>query len=121
MSTTHHILILKINVTLLIQSIQSIIIAAGRAICSFILCFIYFITGWFEIDEAKNTNVYVSGLPEDTTMQEFQELMTKCGIIMVEEETGVPKLKLYKDSEGNLKGDGLCSYLKVGVSDTMLL
>lgn len=68
--------------------------------------------GWFEIDEDKNTNVYVSGLPEDITMQEFQELMTKCGIIMVEEETGAPKLKLYKDSEGNLKGDGLCSYLK---------
>lgn len=76
--------------------------------------------GWFEMDEEKNTNVYVSGLPEDITMQEFQELMTKCGIIMVEEETGAPKLKLYKDSGGNLKGDGLCSYLKVSL-DTMLL
>lgn len=24
------------------------------------------------------------------------------------------KVKLYKDKEGNLKGDGLCCYLKVG-------
>lgn len=68
--------------------------------------------GWFNIDDEKNTNVYVSGLPEDTTMEEFKELMNKCGIIQEEEESGKPKLKLYKDSEGNLKGDGLCTYLK---------
>ncbi|XP_033112010.1 HIV Tat-specific factor 1-like [Anneissia japonica] len=67
---------------------------------------------WFEVDEEKNTNVYVSGLPEDITMDEFKELMGKCGIIMVNEETEEQKLKLYKDSDGNLKGDGLCCYLK---------
>ena len=26
---------------------------------------------------------------------------------------GVPKLKLYADEDGHLKGDGLCCYLKV--------
>ena len=28
--------------------------------------------------------------------------------------TGEPKVKLYRDAEGQLKGDGLCCYLKVG-------
>ncbi|XP_071819070.1 17S U2 SnRNP complex component HTATSF1-like [Apostichopus japonicus] len=68
--------------------------------------------GWFEIEGEKNTNVYVSGLPDDTTLDEFKELMNKCGIITEEEDTGKPRLKLYTDSEGNLKGDGLCTYLK---------
>ena len=30
--------------------------------------------------------------------------------------TGAPKVKLYTDEEGYLKGDGLCCYLKVGVA-----
>ena len=30
--------------------------------------------------------------------------------------TGAPKIKLYTDEEGHLKGDGLCCYLKVGVA-----
>ncbi|XP_071955260.1 17S U2 SnRNP complex component HTATSF1-like [Antedon mediterranea] len=67
---------------------------------------------WFEIEDDKNTNVYVSGLPDDVTMDEFKELMGKCGIIMMNEETEELKMKLYRDNEGNLKGDGLCCYLK---------
>lgn len=39
--------------------------------------------------------------------------MSKCGIIMRDPQTEEPKIKLYKDKEGNLKGDGLCCYLKV--------
>ncbi|XP_046849206.1 HIV Tat-specific factor 1 homolog isoform X2 [Xenia sp. Carnegie-2017] len=68
---------------------------------------------WFEMDETKNTNVYVSGLHEDTTEEEFVELMSKFGIIMEDSDTRKPKIKLYRDSEGNLKGDGRCCYLKV--------
>ncbi|XP_071497265.1 17S U2 SnRNP complex component HTATSF1-like [Diadema antillarum] len=67
---------------------------------------------WFEVDPAKNTNVYVSGLPLDVTLEEFQELMSKYGIIMVEEETEKPKIKLYLDEHGKPKGDGRCCYLK---------
>ena len=37
---------------------------------------------WFDIDPKKNNNVYVSGLPETTSEEEFEELMSKCGIIM---------------------------------------
>ncbi|CAL1573167.1 unnamed protein product [Knipowitschia caucasica] len=68
--------------------------------------------GWFDIDEDKNTNVYVSGLPPDIGNDEFAELMSKCGIVMKDPITEEYKVKLYKDREGNLKGDGLCCYLK---------
>uniref|UniRef100_A0A1A8FXQ3 17S U2 SnRNP complex component HTATSF1 n=1 Tax=Nothobranchius korthausae TaxID=1143690 RepID=A0A1A8FXQ3_9TELE len=68
--------------------------------------------GWFNVDEDKNTNVYVSGLPPDITPEEFVELMSKCGIVMKDPITEEPKVKLYKDKDGNLKGDGLCCYLK---------
>ncbi|XP_030009857.1 17S U2 SnRNP complex component HTATSF1 isoform X2 [Sphaeramia orbicularis] len=68
--------------------------------------------GWFDIDDNKNTNVYVSGLPPDIGTEEFAELMSKCGIVMRDPITEEYKVKLYKDKEGNLKGDGLCCYLK---------
>ncbi|KAM9847152.1 17S U2 SnRNP complex component HTATSF1 [Aulostomus maculatus] len=68
--------------------------------------------GWFEVDDNKNTNVYVSGLPPDTSTEEFVEMMSKCGIVMRDPITEEYKVKLYKDKEGNLKGDGLCCYLK---------
>ncbi|KAM9788528.1 17S U2 SnRNP complex component HTATSF1 [Neosynchiropus ocellatus] len=68
--------------------------------------------GWFNVEENKNTNVYVSGLPPDTSTEEFAEIMSKCGIVMRDPITEEYKVKLYKDKEGNLKGDGLCCYLK---------
>lgn len=68
--------------------------------------------GWFDIDDNKNTNVYVSGLPPDISTEEFVQLMSKCGIVMRDPVSEEYKVKLYKDREGNLKGDGLCCYLK---------
>ncbi|XP_048369953.1 HIV Tat-specific factor 1 [Sphaerodactylus townsendi] len=68
--------------------------------------------GWFHVEEQKNTNVYVTGLPPDITIEEFVQVMSKCGIVMRDPQTDEPKIKLYKDKEGNLKGDGLCCYLK---------
>ncbi|KAJ8266940.1 hypothetical protein GJAV_G00136410 [Gymnothorax javanicus] len=68
--------------------------------------------GWFDVDKDKNTNVYVSGLPPDITPDEFVQLMSKCGIVMRDPITEEFKVKLYKDNQGNLKGDGLCCYLK---------
>lgn len=57
-----------------------------------------------------------SGLPPDISTEEFVQLMSKCGIVMRDPVTEEYKVKLYKDKEGNLKGDGLCCYLKVSVS-----
>ena len=42
--------------------------------------------GWFDIDREYNHNVYVSGLPLDVTMEEFLQLMGKCGIVMENED-----------------------------------
>ncbi len=42
--------------------------------------------GWFDIDNEHNTNIYVSNIHLDTTDEEFLELMTKCGIIMKDEQ-----------------------------------
>ncbi|KAM6970024.1 17S U2 SnRNP complex component HTATSF1 [Aplochiton taeniatus] len=68
--------------------------------------------GWFDVEQDKNTNVYVSGLPPDISTEEFVEVMSKCGIVMRDPITEEYKVKLYKDGQGNLKGDGLCCYLK---------
>ncbi|XP_056397323.1 HIV Tat-specific factor 1 [Hyla sarda] len=68
--------------------------------------------GWFNVEDERNTNVYVTGLPPDITQDEFIETMSKYGIIMRDPVSEDFKVKLYKDKEGNLKGDGLCCYLK---------
>ncbi|XP_064109293.1 17S U2 SnRNP complex component HTATSF1-like [Macrobrachium nipponense] len=67
---------------------------------------------WFEMDETLNTKVYVSNLPDSTTEEEFLELMSKCGMILKDLTTNKYKIKMYRDSEGNFKGDALCSYIK---------
>ncbi|XP_030372953.1 HIV Tat-specific factor 1 [Scaptodrosophila lebanonensis] len=68
---------------------------------------------WFEVDPTQNTKVYVSNLPLDITMDEFAELMGKCGMVMRDPQTQKYKLKLYTEADGQIKGDGLCDYIKV--------
>lgn len=74
---------------------------------------------WFEVDEAHNTAIYVSGLPLDITMDELVQLFTKCGLI-ARDEKGRDKIKLYKDAAGEPKGDALCTYIKVGTQKYMI-
>lgn len=57
--------------------------------------------------------MYVSGLPLDITDEEFKELMNKCGMIMFDPQLKALKLKLYRDENGEPKGDGRCCYIKV--------
>ncbi|XP_039489626.1 HIV Tat-specific factor 1 [Drosophila santomea] len=68
---------------------------------------------WFEMDPSQNTKVYVSNLPLDITMDEFADLMGKCGMVMRDPQTQKFKLKLYAEKDGQIKGDGLCDYIKV--------
>ena len=70
---------------------------------------------WFEVAPEQNTKVYVSNLPLDVTDEEFSELMAKCGMVM-KDGKGLLKLKLYREKTGELKGDGLCHYIKVSVN-----
>jgi HIV Tat-specific factor 1 len=68
---------------------------------------------WFEVAPEQNTKVYVSNLPGDITEDEFGQLMSKCGLVMKDLKTGKLKVKLYRDASGQVKGDGLCHFIKV--------
>lgn len=75
---------------------------------------------WFEVDENQNTKVYVSNLPEEYSEEEFLDLMQKCGLVMRDPSNGKMKVKLYKDAEGRLKGDALCTYIRIESVDLAL-
>ncbi|KAI8062690.1 nuclear mRNA splicing factor-associated protein [Gongronella butleri] len=62
--------------------------------------------------EVKNTSVYVSGLPADVTIHELRDTFSKCGVIMEDLDTGEPKIKLYRNKEGELQGDGLVTFFR---------
>ena len=68
---------------------------------------------WFEVDDSKNTKVYVTNLPLDIDEQGVADFMQKCGMIEKDLETGKLKIKLYRDANGEVKGDALCTYIKV--------
>ncbi|CAF3277473.1 unnamed protein product [Rotaria socialis] len=69
--------------------------------------------GWFEVPDEKNCNVYISGLPLDITDEEFEELLSKYGIISPDpNDSRQKKIRLYRDEQGNPKGDGRCRYLR---------
>uniref|UniRef100_A0A182NJ80 RRM domain-containing protein n=1 Tax=Anopheles dirus TaxID=7168 RepID=A0A182NJ80_9DIPT len=67
---------------------------------------------WFDLAPEHNTKVYVSNLPTDVSEEEFGEVMSKCGMVMKDPKTHKLKLKLYREADGTLKGDGLCHYIK---------
>ncbi|KAI9263294.1 hypothetical protein BDA99DRAFT_509858 [Phascolomyces articulosus] len=62
--------------------------------------------------EPKITSVYVTGVPPDATMDEMKTVFSKCGVIMEDLDSGLPKIKIYHDKEGNPKGDALVTYFK---------
>ncbi|OAJ40716.1 hypothetical protein BDEG_24421 [Batrachochytrium dendrobatidis JEL423] len=59
-----------------------------------------------------NTAVYVTHLPHDTTVTELHDLFSKCGIILEDPSTNIPKIKLYVDDQGCFKGDALVIFFK---------
>ncbi|KAJ3096047.1 hypothetical protein HK100_005657 [Physocladia obscura] len=59
-----------------------------------------------------NSSIYVSNLPPDATFEEMKDFFSKYGIIMEDIATGLPRIKMYKDSNGNFKGDALVTYFK---------
>lgn len=66
--------------------------------------------GW--IEPKYKTNIYVSGIPSDFTMNEFTTLFSKYGVLKVDPETQEPKAKLYKNDDGTNKGDGVIHYMR---------
>lgn len=59
-----------------------------------------------------NTSVYVSGLPQDITIQELDEHFTRCGIVRLDPHTGEKRIKIYTEKDGGKKGDALISYAR---------
>lgn len=68
---------------------------------------------WFDMPKEQNTKVYVTGLPEDITEEEFVEVMSKCGLVERDSKTQKMKVKIYMDANGYPKGDALCTYIRV--------
>ncbi|KAK2752764.1 hypothetical protein FQN55_005896 [Onygenales sp. PD_40] len=59
-----------------------------------------------------NTAVYVTSIPLDATIDEVNELFSKCGVIAEEIDRGRPRIKMYTDDEGKFKGDALVVYFR---------
>lgn len=69
-----------------------------------------------------NTSVYVTGVPKDATTAEIAAHFAKCGILMPSSESGMPRIKLYEDDDGKLKGDALVTYaLEPSVENAILI
>jgi len=71
---------------------------------------------------SKNTAVFVSGLPPDTTESELAARFGKFGVLM-EGDEGMPKIKLYADDNGLFNGEALVVYFmedSVELAITML-
>ncbi|CAB9519333.1 HIV Tat-specific factor 1 homolog [Seminavis robusta] len=63
---------------------------------------------------AKNAKcwIYITGLPPDTTEDELAKFCSKVGIIDLDPATQRPKIKLYRDSQHQCKGDASLCYAR---------
>lgn len=59
-----------------------------------------------------NTAVYVTSLPLDATVEEINEIFSRCGVIAEGLEGKQPRIKMYEDEEGNFKGEALIVYFR---------
>jgi len=59
----------------------------------------------------SNTSVYLTGLPSDITEGELFQWAKKAGVIKKDADTEEPKIKIYRDDDGNCKGDGTIVFL----------
>ena len=62
--------------------------------------------------KGKSTGAYVTGLPSDATEEELGETFKKCGVVKLDARTGRARVKVYRDADGRVKGDGLVVFLK---------
>ena len=60
----------------------------------------------------KNTAVYVTNLPPNTTVEEVHAVFSRCGVIAEEIDGRRPRIKLYTAPDGTFKGDALVVYFR---------
>ncbi|KAH0478343.1 MAG: hypothetical protein KVP17_002123 [Porospora cf. gigantea B] len=68
----------------------------------------------FATNVKRNVHVYVSGLPRDEavcSVEALAEIFKQAGILQTDSTTQRPRVKLYTNEDGKLKGDALVSYL----------
>jgi len=58
-----------------------------------------------------NSAVYMRGLPPDATEAEVLAWAKKAGVVRVDPDTELPKVKLFRNADGTLKGDAAVTYL----------
>ncbi|GAA93593.1 uncharacterized protein L969DRAFT_51782 [Mixia osmundae IAM 14324] len=71
---------------------------------------------------SRNTAVYVTHLPPDATVEEMKGVFSKAGLIL-EDQDGEPKIRIYKNEDGTPKGEALVVYLNeasVMLAETLL-
>ncbi|WWC64146.1 uncharacterized protein I303_106754 [Kwoniella dejecticola CBS 10117] len=64
----------------------------------------------------KKTAVWVTNLPPNTTIDVLASVFQKAGVLLIDDE-GEPRIKLYYDDEGRFKGEALIMYFKEGSVD----
>ncbi|WVQ93319.1 hypothetical protein IAU59_000387 [Kwoniella sp. CBS 9459] len=64
----------------------------------------------------KKTAVWVTNLPPNATVDAIASVFQKAGVLMIDDE-GEPRIKLYYDDEGKFKGEALVMYFKEGSVD----
>ncbi len=63
-----------------------------------------------------STNIYVSNLPPGTTSSQLESIFSRAGLLLTNDD-GSARIKLYTNPDGSLKGDALISYFKEGSVD----
>ncbi|CAZ80273.1 unnamed protein product [Tuber melanosporum] len=66
----------------------------------------------FPAPARKNTAVYITNLPPDTTEDEVNKVFSRFGVIAEEIDRGKPRIKLYRNEDGSVKGDALVVYFR---------
>ena len=61
---------------------------------------------------SKNTAVFVSGLPPDTTREELEARFKMCGVLMLDRDNEQSNIKMYADDQGAFTGEALVVYFK---------
>jgi len=56
--------------------------------------------------------VYVTGFPDDVTFDEISAHFSRCGVLTLDPITQRAKIKIYRDENGNIKGDGSICFAK---------
>lgn len=67
-----------------------------------------------------NTSVYIKGFPKDVTREEIKEMFSRCGVIRLDPVTSEERIKIYKDEQGQIKGDGLVTFVNLESVDLAL-